>query len=181
MRPIFLIGFMGTGKSTLGRAVAARAGILEFIDLDKAAEKMAGGTAAELFSAGRAAAFRAAEEAALAGACMRTDVIVACGGGTPCFGCNMERMLASGTVVRLVADRGRLLRRIAEAPGQRPLLAGLTGKALAAKVDGLSAAREAVYSRAHACFDATFLETESEVDATARKFIEKFVLTASET
>ncbi|MDE6463091.1 MAG: AAA family ATPase [Muribaculaceae bacterium] len=175
MRPVFLTGFMGTGKSTLGRALAARVDGLRFVDLDDAAEARLGCTASEAFAAGRSDAFRQAEAEALAQLCEAENVVVACGGGTPCYGDNMERMLAAGTVVLLTAERGRLLRRLTEAPGKRPLVDGLEGKALSDRVDELMRAREDAYSRAHAVFDATRLETVAEVEATAEAFIAEFL------
>lgn len=176
MRPVFLIGFMGTGKSTLGRALAARRRHLRFVDLDEAAEAILGRTAREAFAAGDAESFRKAESEALAQVAGSPDVVVACGGGTPCFGRNMDMMLEAGTVVRLTANPERLLRRLAEAPaGQRPLLAGLRGEELRRRVDELQRQREAFYSRAHATFDASALETPEEVDRTCCKFTELFL------
>ena len=87
-------------------------------------------------------------------------------------------MLAAGTVVCLRASTDRLLKRIAEAPaGSRPLLAGLSGDALAAKVDELQAARETAYSRAHAFFDSSFLDTVEELESSCRRFIAESGLT----
>ena len=104
--------------------------------------------------------------------------IVSCGGGTPCYHDNMDIMLAAGTVVCLRASTDRLLKRIAEAPaGSRPLLAGLSGDALAAKVDELQAARETAYSRAHAFFDSSFLDTVEELESSCRRFIAESGLT----
>lgn len=170
-RLIFLIGFPGSGKSTLGRALAARMPGVPFIDLDEATERILGMTAAEAFSALGPDAFRRAESEALRRLCAGATGIVACGGGTPCFGNNMDMMLAAGTVVRLTASRQRLLRRLEEADGQRPLLAGLHGEALEAKVNEMMCEREPFYARAHLTFDATYLETEAEVARTCRRFL----------
>lgn len=177
MRPIFLIGFMGTGKTTLGRALARIYQNLRFVDLDEEVERKFGVPVAQIFDTRGEEAFRHAEEAALRAVAADSDVIVACGGGTPCRSANMELMLNAGTVVNLQADRVRLLRRLAEAAGQRPLLAGLSDDALAAEVEAVYAARAPYYSRAHASFDATFLETEDEIAATCRRFARQFITT----
>ncbi|MCM1440667.1 MAG: shikimate kinase, partial [Roseburia sp.] len=123
--PIFLIGFMGTGKSTLGRALMPLMPGWSFVDLDVAAEQRLGCSATEAFGRFGAETFRMAEAEALADIAKGGKVVVACGGGTPCHGRNMELMLETGTVVRLTAAMERLLRRLEEADGQRPLLAGL--------------------------------------------------------
>lgn len=174
MLPVYLIGFMGTGKSTLGRALSLHTGY-RFVDLDTEAERLLGATASEAFLRGDAESFRRTESRALEALAGETDVIVACGGGTPCRESNMELMLGSGTVVRLTASRERLLRRLEEAAGQRPLLAGYSGAQLEARVDELMAGREAAYSRAHRIFDATYLENEAEIEATCRRFIEEIL------
>ncbi len=129
-----------------------------------------GCTAAEAFAAGHAAEFRTAESEALHMVATRQNVVVACGGGTPCFSDNMDTMLASGTVVHLVADADRTARRIEEAPSQRPLLAGLSGMELKTRITELLRQRLPVYRRAHHTFDSTYLDTPAEVEATCRRF-----------
>lgn len=161
---------MGTGKTTLGRALASRLP-LTFIDLDDEVEAELGCTAAAAFAAGRAADFRAAESRAVAKVAALSDVIVACGGGTPCYGNNLDAMLAAGTVVCLQADVERLRIRLEAAPGKRPLVAGLSGKALADRIAALQAERAPHYSRAHYFFDSSHLDTPEEIDSTCKLFI----------
>lgn len=172
-RPVFLIGLPACGKTTLGRAVAARRPDIAFADLDAEVEKAEGMSVASIFGVRGEEAFRRAESRALRTLCGRGDVLVACGGGTPCHGDNMDAMLAAGTVVLLDASRERLLRRLAEAsPGQRPMFAdGDAGAVL----DALAGRRADSYRRAHATFDSTYLDTEAEVEATAGKFIDRFL------
>lgn len=167
---------MGTGKSTLGRALCAFIPGREYIDLDDLTEARLGMTAAEAFAALGAGAFRRAESEALRSLAGRSAVIVGCGGGTPCFGDNMDFMLTAGTVVRLTADMERLLRRLEEADGKRPLVAGLHGEDLRRRVEELMAEREPHYSRAHCAFDASYLENEAEIAVTCRRFARQFGL-----
>lgn len=174
-KPVFLIGFMASGKSTLGRALAATMPDITFIDLDTEVEQTLGMSASKAFSLGLVDKFRATEAEVLKKVCRKENVVVATGGGTPCFYDNMELMLLAGIVVRLECTMERLLNRIKIASTQRPLLAGLHGNDLEARVSVLMAEREAFYSRADAVFDATKLETEDEVAETTAKFIAKFM------
>ena len=82
--PIFLIGYMGTGKSTLGRAVA-RLGDIRFIDLDHYIEGRFHRSVSQLFEERGEDGFRKVEQAMLHEVGEFEDVIIACGGGTPCF------------------------------------------------------------------------------------------------
>lgn len=172
MRPIFLIGMMACGKSTLGAAVAASGGPA-FVDLDAETERMAGASVAGIFATGGENAFAATERRALAEVCGRTDVIVACGGGTPCRADNLELMLGAGTVVWLRADTARIVERIMDAPAdQRPLLSDIHGDAaaLTERIGGLMSERSPYYRRAHITFDTTHLDTVAEVAAAVADF-----------
>jgi shikimate kinase len=77
-----LTGFMGAGKSTVGRLLAAELG-WEFVDVDQAVEARAGVTVAEIFSTGGESAFRRKESAEIARALGRDEVVIALGGGAP--------------------------------------------------------------------------------------------------
>lgn len=176
MRPLFLIGFMACGKSTLLRAVAARVPSRRYVDLDAAIAARAGKSIPAIFAEDGEEAFRALEYEVLEDLCA-TDAVVACGGGTPCRPGAMDAMLAAGTVVWLKADTDITLKRLALAPGERPVVDALLGQpeALRAKVESLMAARVPYYSRAHAVFDSSHLDTEAEIDNSARRFIDTFL------
>lgn len=172
-RPVYLIGFMGCGKSTLGRAAAALSG-LRYIDLDAEAEKRLGSSISETFLRGGSELFRKAEHDALCSvsAC---PAIVACGGGTACRPENMELMLRTGTVIWITAECDRIIRRLMEAPPQqRPLIADVHSdiKALGERVDTLMNQRSEAYGRAHLKFDGTFLDNEQELKQTVSSFIQ---------
>ncbi len=176
MRPLFLIGFMACGKSTLLHALADREPSRCYVDLDAAIEARAGKSIPAIFAQDGEDAFRALESDVLEDLCA-TDAVVACGGGTPCRPGAMDAMLAAGTVVWLRADIDITLERLALAPGQRPVIDALLGQpeALRAKVESLMAVREPYYSRAHAVFDSSHLDTEAEIDNSARRFICTFL------
>jgi shikimate kinase len=152
LRPIFLVGFMGTGKSTVGLLLAAK---LErrFVDLDAVIEEEAHMTIAEIFYNEREGGFRAREATALRRVAAQGPQVVAVGGGAPAHGDNMDFMLHAGRVVCLTASVDELAARVGDAQ-TRPLLAG---KDVRAEIERLLAARQKFYERAHLTIDTTGL------------------------
>jgi shikimate kinase len=143
--PIFLIGFMGTGKSTVGRMLATDIGFA-FTDLDDVITRDAGRTVAQIFASEGEAGFRAREEQAVRAAAGMRRTVIATGGGAACREPNLAAMLAAGRVVALSATPAEVIRRTGTGPG-RPLLHGK------ADPEGVAAAllaeREPFYARAH--------------------------------
>lgn len=181
MKPIFLIGYMGCGKTTLGRAVAARARV-RFVDLDEYVEEQAGCTVRDIFEREGEAEFRRrerealAEMAELAGSNPSEALLVACGGGTPCQPGAMELMNAVGTTVMLATSHSRLLARLVDGAAKRPLIAGKSEAEISQIITAGLAARMPHYSKAAHTFDSTFLETDQQVASTAHLFIKQFSL-----
>ena len=178
MRPLFLIGFMACGKSTLLQALAARVPGRTYIDLDSETERLAGKSIPAIFAEDGEERFRQLESEVLASLC-DSDAIVACGGGTPCRPGAMDAMLEAGTVVWLKADTDITVQRLALAPGQRPVIDNLIDnpEALRSKVESLMAEREPYYSRATAVFDSSRLDDEHQIEESARLFIDTFLTT----
>lgn len=180
--PIFLIGYMACGKTTLGRALQkAFPELVDFIDLDEYIVDREGRDIPRIFAESGEPYFRRLEADAIAELSAREQSsgkrkIVACGGGTPCQPGNMERMLDAGTVVWLQADMDRTISRLIDAQNSRPLVAGKSPEELAAFVSRNLEARTPHYSRAHHHFDTTHLDTLAEVDATVEKFAKLFLL-----
>ncbi len=176
MKPIFLIGYMCSGKTTLGRALAVRTG-LPFVDLDDLIEERAGCPVKEIFATKGEKAFREMEREALATAATLPDgAIIACGGGTPCYGDNMEFMNGRGLTVHLVvSDNDRLLTRLREGKAKRPLIAHLSDGEIESFITGQMASRRPYYTRAAEEFDSSRLENEAEVEETVSMFISKFI------
>lgn len=170
--PLYLIGFMACGKTTLGEALTSRMPGHRFVDLDEAVEAMAHKTIPEIFEHDGEAAFRALESEALR-KFSEPGAIIACGGGTPCQGDNMDFMLTTGTVVWLVADDDVTIRRLRLARGQRPLVDKLLddSDALRQHIAALKAKREPHYSRAHLTFDSNRLEDEEQIADSVEKFM----------
>jgi len=151
--PLFLIGFMAAGKTTVGQRLAARLG-RRFVDLDQRIEQAVGHTIADVFAAQGEAAFRRFEEAALAEVCGEGDIVVATGGGTPCFADNLAKMRAAGSVVSLLVSFEDVLSRVPDV-SSRPLLR--EGRAAAER---LFHQRQAVYQDADVCVETSGREPD---------------------
>lgn len=114
---------MGSGKTTLGHELAARLG-LSFIDLDKYIEERNYKTVPQLFSEFGEEEFRRRESKALKEVSEFIDVVVATGGGTPCFFKNMELMNSTGITLFLDIDIPTLVERLQKSKTDRPLIQG---------------------------------------------------------
>lgn len=153
---------------------------MEFIDLDEWIEGEAGLTVREIFASEGEAGFRTREREALLtlalhASASQAPVVVACGGGTPCFGDNMAMMNRTGLTVLLTASRDRLMRRLREGKASRPLIASLSDAEIEAFADAQLEARSEFYSRAHATFDSSRLENAEEIEATVNEFSKRFL------
>ena len=174
--PIFLTGFMASGKSTLGRALASAEPSVRFVDLDEAIEEAAGKSVSEIFADGGEEAFRQLESQVLRQQ-SRPGTVIACGGGTPCRSENVDFMHSAGTMVYLDATVDTIVRRLIEAPtGKRPLLEafGADRDALAVEVRRMLAARAEAYSHADVVFDANRLDDEEQVAESVARFFTLF-------
>ncbi|MGI4833739.1 MAG: shikimate kinase [Janthinobacterium lividum] len=154
---LFLIGLPGSGKTTLGRQLAAHYG-RAFVDLDDMIVAEAGHSIPTIFAAEGEAGFRRREAAALAALAGRAGplLVVATGGGTPCFHDNLAVLRGAGFVLWLAVPVPELARRLAAA-GQaaaRPLLAATAAHespatTLLTHLARTLAARERFYAQAH--------------------------------
>ena len=150
---VFLIGFMGAGKTQLGRALARSLGY-QFTDLDSHIEAAAHLSIPEIFAQKGEAAFREWEQETLRNTVsnllvQKASCVIACGGGTPCYHGNLEFMKAQGFVIFLDTPAETLCERLLQ-PGQsRPLLPGQTKSALLPQIQQLLEARRPFYTQAH--------------------------------
>ncbi|MGL6096303.1 MAG: shikimate kinase [Fimbriiglobus sp.] len=141
---ILLVGYRGTGKTTVGRLIAARLG-WSFADADEHVEQTAGNNIAGIFAVEGETGFRDRESAALAELCRRPEVVIATGGGAVLRPANRELLAASGFVVWLTAPADAVWKRMVEDPttaGRRPNLTAAGGRS---EVETLLAAREPLY------------------------------------
>jgi shikimate kinase len=144
---IYLIGFMGSGKSTLGRSLARKLG-WSFSDMDKMIVQQEGKTIPEIFADYGETRFREIESKMLRTFSCRTNLVISTGGGAPCTGENMDFMLNTGLTVYLKMPPEQLKQRLSDSSGERPLLKGLTGDELLEYIETKLAEREKWYNRA---------------------------------
>lgn len=170
MKPVFLIGYMGCGKTTLGEVLAQQMGV-PFIDLDEYIERQQAMTIVEIFAREGKGRFRELESAALREVCMMGASIVACGGGTPCHGDNMALMNQAGVTVWLTTSPERITARLLlpEQRAKRPKFKDLPDDAFLSLVQRELAARAPYYRKAQLQFDSTDIETASATTRTARR------------
>ena len=126
---IFLLGFMGAGKSYVGKALAAKIGF-DFYDLDQVIEELTQRSISQIFEQGGEDHFRELEQSALHQFKSNTNAIIALGGGTPCFFDNMDWINANGISVYIKASTEVLFHRLKNEMNHRPLLQNLSAAAL---------------------------------------------------
>jgi shikimate kinase len=148
---IYLAGFMGSGKSTIGPILANTLGF-EFIDTDKVIEKRAGKRIAEIFATDGEQAFRTLEHTSLEEIAANSRCVVSLGGGAIANDENFRLIHASGIIVYLKLSPEEILHRVHHRT-DRPLLMGANGERLPVaeiekRVQDLLARREEFYSRA---------------------------------
>ena len=141
---LFLTGYRGTGKSTVGRIVADRLG-LSAVDSDDAIEAAAGMPIAEIFADRGEPAFRDLEERVVAGLCERDNLVVALGGGAVLRESTRERLTASGPIVWLTASAETLAARLAADAASETRRPALTGLAPAEEVRAMLEQRTPLY------------------------------------
>ncbi len=156
---IFLIGFMGSGKSTLGKRLAKKLQY-EFIDMDHFIEEKNGMTVQEIFAKRGEPWFRDQEEQFLETVDITINLVVATGGGAPCHGRNMELMNKKGITVYLKLNPPVLANRLINARVIRPLVAGLNHEELLAYIETKIADREPYYSQAKCIIKGENVRTE---------------------
>lgn len=140
---LYLVGFAGSGKTTVGRMFGVRAG-LHFLDSDHEIERVQGRPVAEIFAQEGEAAFRVMERTFVEGGHPPRGCVVACGGGLVTAEGMLERLRARGVVVCLHAPVETVLARTNHAT-HRPLFEGEDREQ---RVRALYAAREPIYRRA---------------------------------
>ena len=144
---IYLIGFMGSGKSTIGRRLAKRLAY-PFYDLDSVLEEKLGMSIREVFNERGEACFRTEEQKVLHQISKEGRGVIATGGGTPCFFDNMAHMNKTGVTVYLKMSPLSLSHRLENARLKRPLMEGKQGAELLASIRELLMEREPYYLQA---------------------------------
>ncbi|MFB6257327.1 MAG: shikimate kinase [Flavobacteriales bacterium] len=129
MEHLFLIGYMGVGKSRVGNSLSRLSGI-PFNDLDERIERKSECSIPELFDKVGESGFRRIESEVLEELVHQTTRIIACGGGTPCQEGNLDLLQEKGTLVHLKAEPGKILERCSKDPDKRPVIKGMDEAAI---------------------------------------------------
>jgi shikimate kinase len=156
---IFFTGFMGCGKTTWSRKLAAHLGY-DFIDLDHLLEEQAGMTIAEYFASYGEEAFRILESEVLKQTAYSNNTVISTGGGLPCFFDNMSWMNAHGKTVYIKLSPKTLVDRLEKGKAKRPLLRDKHGDELLAFITEKLAEREDYYLQADYIADGISLSVE---------------------
>jgi len=167
LRNVILVGFMGAGKSTVGRLLASRLSCC-FVETDAMITAREGRSIPEIFTDRGEPYFRRLEAEVLEALAEKRDHVIATGGGFPCGPGVMDRLLQLGTVVWLAADFNAAYAR-ANRAGGRPMLAGRSAEDAAA----LYRARQDSYRRAHLAIDTTHLTVDAVVGRIVRHLRER--------
>ena len=163
MTRIILLGYMGAGKTTVGRALAKRLG-LRFYDLDWYIETRFCKKVSQIFAQEGEEGFRRKERNMLHEVAEFEDVIISLGGGAPCFFDNMDYINQQGDTIYLKGSTEVLYEHLMLARGKRPLLEGKTPDELKAYIEESLQVREPFYSKAKYTYDIQFLGTGEKVN-----------------
>jgi shikimate kinase len=161
---LVLAGFMGTGKTAVGRLIASRLD-RPFVDLDAWIEGRAGMTVQEIFARQGEAGFRELERAAVREAAAVPDAVISTGGGALLDERNLALLREAGLLVCLTARPEVVAERVAPTIADRPLLRGQVN--LVERIRGLQAERAAVYARVPVQIDTSGLTIEQVSDRVA--------------
>lgn len=172
MRRIILLGYMGSGKTTMGKALSDAVG-LSFYDLDWYIETRMRTTVAKIFAEKGEEKFRTIERNMLHEVAEFENVIISCGGGTPCFFDNMEYLNGQGDTVYLKATADVLHNHLLMTRVERPLLAGKTEDERRCFIAEQLRQRETFYCKAHHIFEVQLLDTKQRIKTAVEELREK--------
>jgi shikimate kinase len=160
---IFIVGYMGSGKSTFGKRLANHLGY-DYIDLDILFEETYRIGIADFFSKYGETVFRKMENELLERNLAHKQAVVSCGGGTPCFFDNMQRMNENGVTVYLQLTPAALAQRLAQTRRKRPLIGTLQGGDLVQKISDHLVQREPFYLQAQMVVDGISIDLQKTVE-----------------
>lgn len=175
---IFLLGYMCSGKTTLGRALSEALHV-PFTDLDLYIEQEQNRTVTQIFASEGEDGFRRIESACLdrlIALSADRPFIIALGGGTPCRPGCMKKLNACGKTVFLEVSEPRLVERLELGAANRPLVAGKTTEQIAQTVSDMLRRRLPFYTQAACRFDASRLETPEQIADSVDRFINQIIL-----
>jgi len=171
MKRIILIGYMGAGKTTVGKALSKELGI-PFYDLDWYIESRRRKTVPQIFAELGEEGFRQIERNMLHEVAEFEDVIISCGGGTPCFFDNMDYLNQQGQVVYLRCEPDVLQKHLMMGKTERPLLKGKSPEELNAFIREQLEKREPFYTKAQYTLDVSLMDNYEKIKITIEKLKE---------
>lgn len=160
---IIIIGYMGAGKTTVGKALGKALGV-PFYDLDWYIETRMRKSVATLFAERGEEGFRKLEHTMLHEVAEFENVIISCGGGTPCFYDNMDYLNEQGDTVYLKATPEVLQYHLLMGKGVRPLLQGKTPEEMLQYIREQLGYREKFYCKARHILDVNLLDTHEKIN-----------------
>jgi shikimate kinase len=172
MQRIFLIGYMGAGKTTLGKKLSKQMN-LSFIDLDHFIERRHHKTVRQIFEEKGEDCFRKLERNALQEVAEFENVIISTGGGTPCFHGNMALMNTAGTTVYLKVPVDVLVKRMELSKDTRPVLKNRSGEALRQFIETSLSDRNRHYEQAGIVLDAGCMDSGTDVETLVFQLMRK--------
>ncbi len=171
MRRIIIIGYMGAGKTTVGKALAKTLG-MPFYDLDWYIEGRMRKTVPQIFAERGEEGFRKIEQYMLHEVAEFEDVVVSCGGGTPCFFDNMDYMNAQGETVYLKATPDVLYAHLKMGKVERPLLKNKSPEEVQTFIVEQLSLREQYYNKAKHTLDVSLLDNYEKIKISVAKLRE---------
>jgi shikimate kinase len=165
---IYLLGFMGSGKTTHGRKIARMMGY-DFVDMDSWIEEAVQMPVSEIFLKHGEPYFRQQEVNAIKTLSKKEQVVIATGGGAPCHGENMDLMKASGLTIYLKLPPEALLSRLKISKNKRPLLEGKSDEEMRQTIEEMLSQREPFYNQATMIIDGLERVNERVVNAIQRQ------------
>lgn len=172
MKRIFLIGYMGAGKTTAGKELAKVLG-LEFVDLDHFIQSRYQKTVAQIFAELGETEFRSIENKVLHEVGDFEDVVISTGGGTPCFFDNMDYMNSTGATIYLKSSAQALASRLNLCKEKRPLIKDKNEKEMFDFVTQNLEKREPYYSKAQIVFETEELVNREDVGRYVEQLIQR--------
>lgn len=147
-KSVFLVGFMGSGKTTVGKKLASQLNYT-FVDLDALIEQQEGISISKIFELHGETHFRKLENQYLESLIGYKQQVIACGGGTPCFFNAMSLMNEKGITVYLQMNALAIFNRLKQGRMQRPLITGKSDEELQSYITEKLQEREPIYMQAH--------------------------------
>ena len=165
MKRIIIIGYMGSGKTTVGHALSQELG-LPFYDLDWCIETRMHRTVKQIFDEKGEEGFRKIEHNLLHEVAEFEDVIISCGGGTPCFFDNIDYINRQGETVYLKCTTDVLYKHLKMGKTVRPLLLNKTPDEVKTFIEAQLKQREPFYAKAKHIVDVSLMDNKEKIKTT---------------